>query len=75
MREQLSFSGDRWSRSCPLRSMRRLPRPEVVIGRSLAVCVHPYAAWRMPSAKTRVLLVFAYAVASYATTLAILMMR
>ena len=45
---------------------------EVVIGRSLACCVHPSASWRRLPAFGRVLLVAAYVSASYATVLALL---
>jgi hypothetical protein len=40
-------------------------RVEVLVGRSLAVCVHPYAAWRSRSANQRTLLLLAYFTVSY----------
>jgi hypothetical protein len=43
--------------------------PEVALGRSLACCVHPWAAWRRLSPAGRVLLVGAYFGASYAGAL------
>lgn len=47
-----------------------LPMPlDLVIGRMLACCVHPSAAWRRLPLKGRVLLVAAYLGASYLTGL------
>ena len=43
----------------------RLPQPEVVIGRSVALCVHPYAAWRSQSNAARLFVFSAYMTASY----------
>ena len=47
----------------------RLDRPstrtEILVGRSLAMCVHPYAAWRSHSARGRLLVFAAYLGASY----------
>jgi hypothetical protein len=40
-------------------------RFEVLVGRSVAVCVHPYAAWRSRSANQRALLLLAYFTVSY----------
>jgi hypothetical protein len=42
-------------------------------GRSLAMCVHPYAAWRVHSKRVRALVVVAYAAAGYALMLGVLM--
>jgi hypothetical protein len=39
--------------------------PEAVVGRSLAACVHPVAAWRSKSNAFRLQLVFGYAIAGY----------
>lgn len=53
-------------------SRRRAPRrrqPEVLIGRSLALCVHPYAAWQSQSAMTRLFVFTAYLTASYVLAL------
>ena len=46
-------------------------RPEIVIGRALAMCAHPYAAWRR-SVRGRVVVVIGYIAASYAVVLATL---
>jgi hypothetical protein len=40
-------------------------RIEIVIGRSLALCVHPVAAWRSGSTAVRLHFVASYFVASY----------
>jgi hypothetical protein len=42
-------------------------------GRSLAMCAHPYAAWRVQSKRVRALVVVAYAAAGYAVVLGVLM--
>jgi hypothetical protein len=57
-----------WNRCC---SMGGVPL-EVVIGRSVACCVHPSASWRRLPASGRVLLVAAYVSASYVTVLTLL---
>jgi hypothetical protein len=41
----------------------------VLIGRSLALCVHPYAAWQSQSAMTRLFVFTAYLTASYVLAL------
>jgi hypothetical protein len=51
----------------------QLPQLEILIGRSLAVCVHPYAAWQSQSVKKRMLVLFAYGAASYAVMLGTLL--
>jgi hypothetical protein len=51
----------------------KLPQLEILIGRSLAVCVHPYAAWQSHSMKKRMFVLFAYGVASYAIMLGTLL--
>ena len=43
---------------------------EVLIGRSLAACVHPMAAWQSKARLFRVLLVGGYFVGGYITVLA-----
>jgi hypothetical protein len=53
----------------PLLLFATLMPLEVVIGRMLACCVHPSAAWRRMPLKGRVLLVAAYFGASYLTGL------
>jgi hypothetical protein len=45
----------------------------ILAGRSLAMCMHPYAAWRLRSSKGRALIVIAYGAAGYALVLAALM--
>jgi hypothetical protein len=45
---------------------------DLLIGRALAWCVHPTAAWRRLPARGRVLLVAAYVGASYTTVLTLL---
>ena len=54
----------------PLDSLRA--RLETLVGRSLAMCVHPYATWRSQSARCRALVLLAYAVGSYGVVLAAL---
>ncbi len=53
--------------------MSNLERPstpvEILIGRSLALCLHPYAAWRTRSNEQRAFVVLAYVAAGYAVTL------
>jgi hypothetical protein len=46
---------------------------EVLLGRSLAMCLHPYAAWRTHSRAARLFILFAYAAASYAVLLGVLL--
>ena len=38
---------------------------EILIARAMAICVHPYAAWRTRSIKNRVLLIAGYVAVSY----------
>jgi hypothetical protein len=45
--------------------------PEILIGRALALCAHPHAAWRR-SATSRLVVLFGYAAASYTVVLATL---
>ena len=56
------------------RSLRRSPgrQAEVLIGRSLALCVHPYATWRSRPAMTRLFVFTAYLIASYALVLGLM---
>jgi len=44
-----------------------------LVGRSMALCVHPYATWRVRPRATRVLLVSAYAAAAYVAVLGALL--
>ena len=55
------------------RMTSKLPQLEILIGRSLAMCMHPYAVWRSHSTKARLLVLFAYASASYVIMLSALM--
>ena len=48
-------------------------RIELLIGRSLAMCAHPYAAWRTNSTGARLFIVLTYAAASYAVMLGVLL--
>jgi len=45
---------------------------EVALGRALAMCVHPYAAWRRLSMSGRSLMVAAYVGIGYVGTLMVL---
>jgi hypothetical protein len=47
---------------------------EVLIGRSLAACIHPIAAWQAKARSFRVLLVAGYFALGYATVLATMAM-
>jgi hypothetical protein len=49
-------------------------RVEVLLGRALAMCVHPYAAWRTQSTSRRLLVFFAYFAASYTLVLGVLLL-
>ena len=48
---------------------------ELLAGRALAMCVHPYAAWRAHSSRARLFVVFAYFIGSYAAVLGLLFAR
>lgn len=48
--------------------------PEIVLGRAVALCVHPYVAWRLLPVSGRVLLLTAYAGASYVAVLTTLLL-
>jgi len=47
-------------------------RIEVLIGRSVALCVHPLAAWRSRSRIDRALLLISYFAISYAVVFSLL---
>ena len=47
-------------------------RAEIIIGRSLAACVHPVAAWQVSSTSTRALIVFVCFAMAYAVVLSTL---
>jgi hypothetical protein len=49
-----------------------MARFEIVIGRSLAICAHPVAAWHTQSVRYRCVLVGGYVGAGYLLTLAVL---
>jgi hypothetical protein len=46
---------------------------DVVLGRALACCAHPWASWRILPARGRLMLVAAYVSASYVTVLSLLL--
>jgi hypothetical protein len=46
---------------------------EIAIGRGLALCLHPTAAWRIVSTRGRAILVGAYVGAGYVVVLAALL--
>jgi hypothetical protein len=48
---------------------------DVIIGRGLAYCLHPQAAWRMCSRAGRAFVVCAYAGAGFAATLTLLLLK
>jgi hypothetical protein len=50
-------------------SKRREMPWEVIIGRALAFCVHPVAAWHSTTRVGRAFVVFAYAAGGFLTTL------
>jgi hypothetical protein len=52
--------------SIPDSPARSANRCEILIGRSLALCAHPIAAWRVGSIRARSIVVGSYFVASYA---------
>lgn len=45
----------------------------IVVGRTLAACLHPFAAWRLFSTSWRSLIVTAYAAAGYVIVLSVLL--
>jgi hypothetical protein len=47
--------------------------PEIVLGRTLAACAHPFAAWRLLSTSWRLVMLAAYAATGYVTVLAALL--
>jgi hypothetical protein len=48
--------------------------PELVIGRGLACCLNPGAAWRVLSKSGRALVVAAYGIAGFMVTLTVLLL-
>ena len=47
--------------------------PEIVLGRALAFCAHPLAAWSILSKSWRLLILAAYAAAGYVVVFATLL--
>ena len=47
--------------------------PAIFIGRTMAACVHPYAAWRVLPRPARVVLVSTYATLTYVAVLSVLL--
>jgi hypothetical protein len=47
--------------------------PAVFVGRTIAACVHPYAAWRVLPRSARVVLFSAYAALTYVAVLSVLL--
>ena len=45
----------------------------IVVGRTLAGCIHPFAAWRLFSTTWRSLMLTAYAAAGYVIVLSVLL--
>lgn len=67
-----------WPRSCHALGMTSRPptlTPEEFVGRLLAMCVHPIAAWRTGSRGERGLIATVYAMVGYGGALAILLVR
>lgn len=54
------------------KTVRPPSRREVLIGKSLAVCVHPFAAWRLARRRIRFVILAGYFVTGYAAVLATL---
>ena len=48
---------------------------EILAGRALAMCVHPYATWRARSSRSRILVLLAYFAAAYVLVLSLLLAR
>jgi hypothetical protein len=49
--------------------VRTAKGPAVFIGRTMAACVHPYAAWRVLPCAARVVVVSTYATLTYVAVL------
>jgi len=65
-----NFAGYSWNSSC----LRDRVAIELLLGRSLAFCVHPVAAWPRLDTMGRTFLVASYGAASYAVVLAALVL-
>jgi hypothetical protein len=72
MRFRLPTIGRNLAVSTGMLTQSASSRIEILIGRSLAMCVHPYAAWRSHSTRGRVFVFCAYLAASYAAVLGVL---
>ena len=63
----------------PAPAARKVDRPsnrvEIMIGRSLAACVHPYAAWRVSSRSGRLTILIGYTVIGYVAVLGALLIH
>ena len=55
-----------------VRRDRPSTRSEVFIGRSLAICTHPYAAWRTTLRSVRLVLCAGYFTAGYLAVIALM---
>ena len=53
---------------------RRMITTEAIVGRGLAYCLNPRAAWRVTSNSGRALVVLAYGIAGFVVTLAALVL-
>jgi hypothetical protein len=60
------------ARMAARRHDRPSTRSEVFIGRSLAICAHPVAAWRTTVRSIRVVLLAGYFTAAYLTVFALM---
>ena len=69
-------AGPVFARMCDVaRTLNRMTMPvEILVGRTLAMCAHPYAAWRAHSVRGRLVVLATYVAASYALMLAILLL-
>jgi hypothetical protein len=47
----------------------------IVIGRTLAACVHPYAAWRASPLRQRLVIASGYFAAGFVSVLAVMLLR
>jgi len=49
------------------------PEPAIFVGRTMAACAHPYAAWRVLPPSARVVVISAYATLTYIAVLSVLL--
>jgi hypothetical protein len=59
----------RWAAVMSIASNLPSTRSEILAGRLLAICLHPYAAWQSGSRRRCAFLLMAYLAASYALVL------